>query len=490
MSLSLSAPKQWNLSLQPPLAWTAILGFVLITVVGTLIAPGRIMNLVFPASAFAVAALLYFRYPLLYNGFSWWIWFATAFVRRLIDFRGGFTDPSPVLLAPLLVTGLTLLTMGRYLPTALRSGGLPFVMTMGAVVYGFLVKVIDKPSPTALISLLDWLVPITYGFHLFVQWRDYPNYRQNLQRTFVWGVLVMGAYGIIQFMLAPAWDLAWLTNSNMVTANGFHGKTLGPFAIRVFSTMHSVEPFGAVLTGGLLLMFTSKEVVNLPASIVGYLTFLFTMMRSAWIGWAAGLLTLIGSLTTKAKLRLVLTITVILLCVLPLATMEPFSEAIGGRLQTLVDFQTDDSAQGRQEDFKYYIASAVTNVTGSGIERQSWDNTILALLNYIGWVGTVPYLGGMLLIVMQLFLSPAGRIDPFIAVSRAIVVSCLVRLPANGIVFGPSCVLLWGFLGIGLAAIKYHHHQAQLNSTQLSLNNLSYPTPLPPYVSEHLSPPN
>lgn len=481
MSSSLSAPKPWNLSLQPPLAWVAILGFVLITAAGVLGAPGKVMNLVFPASAFAVGALLYFRYPLLYNGFSWWIWFVTAFVRRMVDFRGGFTEPSPVLLAPLLVMGLTILTVGRYLPSASRSGGLPFVMTMGAVIYGFLIKIIDEPSPTALVSLLDWLIPIAYGFHLFVHWQDYPNYRQNLQRTFVWGVLVMGVYGIFQFMTAPAWDMAWLTNSNMITANGFHGKTPGPFAIRVFSTMHSVEPFASVLTGGLLLMFTSKGALNLPASIVGYLTFLFTMMRSAWIGWIAGLLTLVGSLTTKAKMRLVLTTAVMFLCVLPLATMEPFADAVGARLQTLTNVQEDDSAAGRQEDFKKYLGSLATNVVGYGIERETWDNTILALLNYLGWLGAVPYMGGLILIVLKLFFGEEGRIDPFVAVSRAIVVSCLVRFPANGLVFGSSCVLLWGFLGIGLAAVKYHQHQYQ---QRLNLSSMDNSTTFPPYQSK------
>lgn len=459
MSLTTTPTKSPILQFQPTLAWTVILGFVVFTALGSLALPGRLMNLLYPAASFLVAGFLYFRYPLLYNGFCWWNWFSCAFIRRIVDYQGSFTQVSPILLAPLLATGFTLVTVWRHLPKAGAQGTFPFVLTMGTVIYGFLLGLIEQPGINLFVSLIDWLIPISYGFHLYVHWREYPSYRQNLQTIFTWGVLVMGVYGVIQFVLAPPWDLDWLTNSNMVTANGFHNKQgAGPFAIRVFSTMHSVEPFGSVLTGGLLLLFDYKSKLSLPAAIPGYMAFLFTMYRSGWIGWFSGLLVMFGSLRAKAKMRLIISLLLLFIAILPLANMEPFASDISSRMQTFSNIQEDGSASGRQEDFRRNLQLLSTQFVGEGIARGSWDNTLVALLVYLGWFGTIPYLGGLLLATSKLFLSSQSRTDTFISVARAVVASCLIRIAVNGLIFGPSCLILWAFLGIGLAAIKYHHH--------------------------------
>ena len=88
------------LRFRPALAWVGILGLICITGLGTLAGAGGILRLLFPLGATAVGVLLYMRYPLLYVGFTWWIWFLTPLVRRLIDQRSGWQDPSIVLLAP------------------------------------------------------------------------------------------------------------------------------------------------------------------------------------------------------------------------------------------------------------------------------------------------------------------------------------------------------------------------------------------------------
>lgn len=441
-------------------AWAAILALVLLTSLGAFGIGSKLLNLLFPATASIIGGFLYFRYPILYNGFSWWIWFLVAFVRRLIDSQVGYTDSSPILLTPHLVMGYTFITLFKQLPSSYRKGSLPFILAFVGVLYGFCIALINRTVPIAVISMLDWLIPISYGFHLFVNWRNYPNYRQNLQNVFVWGALIMGAYGIYQYLIAPDWDMAWLINSKMITANGYHDKEgAGPMAIRVFSTMHSIEPFSTVLTGALLILLSTRSWIQFPASAIGYLSLLLTMMRSAWIGWFAGLLMLFSTLKAKFQIRLILTFLVIIMCLLPLATMDEFSENIGNRLQTLSNVQEDDSATGRQKGFEASIGPALTSFVGQGISRESQDNTLLVLMFNLGWVGTLPYLGGIAVIVTKLFGSTEGRHDPFLGSARAIVVSVLVRILVNNIAFGVSSVLLWGFLGIGMAAVQYHQHQ-------------------------------
>ena len=450
-----TTPKRgFQLSLQPALAWMAIIGLAIFTVLLVVAGAGKILNYVFPAGAFLVGVFLYFRAPLLYTGFCWWIWFLAPLVRRLADFRGGgFTDPSPILLAPYLVTLVTLITLRKHLPNASRQGGMPFILAIVGTVYGFLVGAINKSIQTAVLGFLDWLPPVLFGFHLFVNWREYPSYRQNLERTFVWGTVVMGVYGVIQFLIAPEWERFWLTNAAIVSAGSPE-----PLGMRVWSTMSSPEPFAAVITAGLLLLFSAQSPVGFVASAGGYLSFLLTLVRSAWLGWVVGLIAMLGSLNPKFQMRLLVTVLVMTICVVPLATIEPFSDVISERVSSLADPQNDNSAIVRQGNYEKNLGRALTNVMGEGIGGAGFDSAVLTTLLNLGWFGTIPYIGGMLLLTFKLFQSSEGKSDPFVGAVRAIILSCLVRFPVNGVTAEASGMVLWGFLGIGMAAMMYYRN--------------------------------
>jgi hypothetical protein len=434
---------------------------VLFTVLGILAGAGKILNLVFPIAALAVGIRLYFSYPILYIGFSWWILFLTPLIRRLADYRSSYTEPSPLLLAPYLVMGVTLVTVWRYLPTIHRQGGLPFVLSLVGIFYGILIGLINRAPFAVARSCLDWLAPVTFGFHLFVNWRDYPSYRQNIYRVFLWGTLVMGFYGVFQYVVAPEWERLWLINSGMTSSQGLPQ----PFGMRVWSTMASVEPFSAVMAACLLLLFTSRGALSISASVGGYLSFLLSMGRSAWVGWLGGLLTLTGYLKPKHQMRLMITVLVIALLVVPLTTIEPFSKTINNRLSTFSNLEEDGSAKGRKDSFEYLIGSALTSFVGEGIGGPGYDSSILLPLFHLGWFGTIPYMGGMFLLVFGVFQSSEGSFDVFTGAVRAIVMSALVRLPVNNSIVGSSGIVLWGFLALGMAAQKYYHHQRTAQRT-------------------------
>jgi hypothetical protein len=212
--ISLTTPsvkKGFSIRLQPASAWIAILGLILLSTLLIVAGAGKILNLAFPGGAFIIGVFLYFRYPILYIGFSWWMWFLTPLVRRLADYRGSFTDPSPILLAPYLVLLITLVTLGKHLPKINRQGGLPFMLSFIGLAYAYLVGIIQNSPIQVTIALLEWLVPVLFGFHLFVNWRNYPSYRQNIDRVFTWGVFIMGIYGVIQYLVAPDWDQCWIS---------------------------------------------------------------------------------------------------------------------------------------------------------------------------------------------------------------------------------------------------------------------------------------
>ena len=102
-----------------------------------------------------------------------------------------------------------------------------------------------------------------------------------------------------------------------------------------------------------------------------------------------------------------------------------------------------------------------------GIGNKSYDSAILTALFNLGWLGTLPYITGILLLSFSLFQSGNFSFDPFVGASQAIVLGSLAQLPLGSPMVELKGMLLWGFLGIGMAAIKYYRHQqmAELNES-------------------------
>lgn len=457
---SRSPQKEFSLGLQPALPWTAILGFCLVSALLILVGAGKILNLLFPAGALAIGGLLYFRSPVLYVGFTWWLWFLTPLVRRLADYRSSFTDPSPILLAPILVTSIAIITLVRYLPQSYKQGGLPFILCLLGVFYSFAIGLVQNPIVPTILDLLDWLTPLLFGFHIFINWRSYPLYRHNLQRVFLWGVLIMGTYGVWQYLVAPQWDGFWLEN---ISATSF--GTPEPLKIRVWSTMNSPQSFAGMIVPGLLLLFSSIENLRFPASIAGYLALLLSLARSAWLGGLVGFLVLIPFLKARLQLRILIGLVVGALLIIPLTTIEPFSTAISSRLETLSNVQADHSYQTRVLGYQNVIGLALVEYFGKGmgntmsIGMGSNDSGILKLLFSMGYLGTFLYLSGLLLLVINLFQRTSRQSDYFVSVSRSVAIGTLAQIGLNIVTIAPIGIAMWGFVAMGIAAQKYDQQQ-------------------------------
>src|ERR1700760_3963682 len=81
---------------------------------------GSVLRIELPAMAFGIGLILYVRRPVQYAQYTLWVWFLAPLFRRLVDWRFGFVDPNMVLLAPFLVSGISILSL---LPSFRRSGG-------------------------------------------------------------------------------------------------------------------------------------------------------------------------------------------------------------------------------------------------------------------------------------------------------------------------------------------------------------------------------
>ena len=463
-AIELNIPQKRSFNfLQPADAWGIIILFVFVTAlllgIGSL--GSKILNVLYPLGAFVVGWRLYFRHPVLYTGFVWWVFFLTPFIRRVSDFHAGaLTEPSPMLLAPYAAVIVCAHTLYCNLSKTRENGSAPFVVAMAGVVYGYLIGLINSSNfPSVTVAFLEWISPLLFAYHLYIHWDRYPEYCRNLQKVFLWGVLVMGAYGVYQYLVAPDWDRFWLINSPIKTSAG----QPVPFGIRVWSTLNAPGPFACFMATGLLILLSSQSVLVAPAAGVGALAFLLSAVRTGWLGWILGMISISTSIKPKQQLKLVVSMVVLSILIIPLATMEPFASTISSRVESLADINNDGSFQARQFLYNALIDDAITTYIGKGIGVSGgYDSAILVMLFDLGWIGAIPYVGSLVLLIVTIFKSPKQTKDIFSSIIRAVILQSVFYLFAGATMKGGPGMLLWPFLAMGLAGRNHYYYEAQL----------------------------
>ena len=234
----------------------ALLWFVTTLLIGA--HQGTVLTLAFPVLAILTGLWLYFKSPARYIGFMWWLWFLSPEVRRLADWsKGSFTPTSLIQVAPLAVTMISALSLLRYYKLLAQRRGLPVLLILLGLVYAFLVGVMSSGPLAATYDLANWLYPILIGFHIMANTRQYPQYRDTIVNTFIWGMLVMGGYGLVQFFIMPQWDALWMLGSQMNS----QGDPV-PMGVRVFSTMNSSGPFAFAMMGAMVFVMAATHRVR------------------------------------------------------------------------------------------------------------------------------------------------------------------------------------------------------------------------------------
>ncbi len=452
---------------KPAGAWYAILGLISITLLLTLGHAGALVRVGFPLGAFVVGVYLYRTAPILYMGFTWWIWFLSPWTRRMVDFFSSWVDPSPLLLTPPLVTLIAGATLIQKIPNLSKDGGLPFVLAIAAVVYSYLVGIIQAPFVPATIAIINWLPPMFFAFHILANWQDYPKFKANTQRVFLWATLILGLYGVVQFLVVPGWDKLWMDMSKM--------NSIGipePLQIRVFSTMNAPGPYAVVMMAGLLFLLTNPNPLGFASSGIGYLGFLISSVRSCWLGWAVGLVSLIGTLKSNLQMRLLVVILIMALAVLPLTMMEPFATTIGKRMSSISNVKDDVSLQERARGHELVTDIVLSKWLGAGMGAADGktnrfdhalfpigvhDSTFLELMFTLGWAGAIPYLSGFGLIFMNMMLAKIVKLDPFASACRAVSIGVFAQVGLGSIFLGISGVFVWGFAAMVIVAQRHYN---------------------------------
>ena len=444
--------------------WIPIILFWVFPFAFYLVHLSSVTNYLFPAAAFALGMALYRSHPALYLSHTWWLWFITPEIRRLVDYQIGFQPISLIMLSPYLVTGLAFFTVITYLPQLRYKALFPMVLALFGVIYGYLVGIINAGIMPATFGLLNWILPILFGLHTAIYWREYEGFKRTIYRTFVWGSLVMGLYGLFQFMDPPPWDRYWMISSKMLSI----GLPL-PFHVRIFSTMNSPGPFAMELMGTLLMLAAGGGFWRVPAAVFGYSAFLLSLVRTAWGGWAVGILYLIYRFKPKNLIRYFFGALLVAMLALPVLTFGPIAKDLNNRFASIQHVQQNASYQARVSFYEHFLGEAFDTPIGQGIGNVGvaarlsssghvvdFDSGIMEIPYVLGWLGGSLFFLGTVWISLYVSLSKWTKLDPFMAVSSAIALATLSTIPLFNNLIGTAGMFFWAFVGMAVAGIRYH----------------------------------
>jgi O-antigen ligase/polysaccharide polymerase Wzy-like membrane protein len=421
-------------------------------------------QLLFPWLALVGSFILFRSDPEFHVSYLWYLWFVTPLVRRLIDYQSGWNEQSPVLLTPLLATGVCLLTLLRHLPKLARGSLVPFAMTLVALPIPLLIGMLTVGPAASVYSALTWLVPLALGYHFAVQPERYPGFARATQSAFAWGALGMGIYGILQFVHPMPWDQFWMLNSGM----GSIGQPIA-YQVRVFSTLNSPLPFAVTMLAALLILLTRRPLVHWVVGAPAYVSFLLSLARTAWLAWVIGVLTYAAYLSGRARMRVLSlagAFVVVLVLLLALGTVV---EPIKARFQSLGELQEDVSYNERATLYVDYARNIIAAPLGQGLGytggatrlasqegARDLDSGIIDIFVSLGWVGALLVGFGMVTMVLRLLRRREAPDDHFAAAARGIVLGLLGAILSLNTLAGLAGAVFWGALGLALAAQTQH----------------------------------
>lgn len=411
---------------------------------------GKLLTLFYPAAAVLAGFVLYRRHPVHWVSFALWTIFLTPSVRRFSDFYSGAFNPiSPIMIVPMAVTALGAIGVIRYHRVFAQRRAMPLMLVLFGVIYGFVIGVLRVGPMPAMVGLANWCAPILMSFHLLIHWRRYGEFRRVLLLTFRYGALVMGVYGVIEFVVMPPWDAFWLIGSQMHS----EGDPV-PFGIRVASTMNSSGPFAIAAMVSMLFLLADSGRVRAIAACAMLLALMFTSVRTAWGGLVIGLVIPLSALSMRMRMRLIGSAVMLGVLALPVLTIDKLADPVLKRMQSFGNLSQDQSFSDRSRFYAQFMDTALTDFAGQGLgstgaatkldssnpsQFVNFDSGLMEIPFVLGWPGTLMFVGGLVWMVARAFVCAMSiRKDRFAASAVGITIALLVMLLSSNMLVGLS----------------------------------------------------
>ncbi len=399
-----------------------------------------VVLLAYPAAALLVALTLLFRgRTSSYLVLVVVLWLVSHEVRRVVDWQSVYHPFSPITTAGPLVSlaGLPFaLAARRAVQRDVRT-----LMTVALVVlgYGLAVGVVRNGAVPAVADLLTLAGPVATGLWVLAVPQDDARLRSVLRSTALWALALLGTYTVVQFLVLPAWDQAWLVESGV----GSLGRPF-PGEFRAFGTLSTTGPLGQTLAVLLLLAVAERRSrLQVPAMVVGLVGLGVTLVRAGWIGTVLGIAVMLYLGRARAG-RLVAIVAVLLVGLVLVG--GPIYTAISTRAaETATEGTQDQSLQARLAFQAQVAPQTLSDPVGDGmgstglatdlsVDQQSsssdfrtFDSGLFETLTRYGVLA-----GGALLV----------------SLSTAVV--CIVRRARHGTVFDAACAAAIVALSVNL----------------------------------------
>lgn len=404
---------------------------------------GRGLQIIIPLGCVAVAFQVIKKRPDTYVRLVLWTWFLTPFIRRVVDYRCGFSDQNLILTAPLLVASVALfgIRSSRQNSAINVRRLLPFLMAIGGVTFGALIGLYLHPTIGLLHIALAWYAPIFFGLYLCCHPERYQQQRKVIVSTFLQALIWLGIYGIFQYIVMPGWDVFWLTNVMDVSGANAFGRA-EPGMLRVWSTFNAPGTFAIVLFAGMILLSFEHSRWKIPAFGLAVVDLALTLIRTAWLGFGVALIIMMFTAGLKS-LHKYLLILIALVCCAPLVNYIPgVADLVHDRIQTFTNLKGDESYQDRQDLYQASTRTIMVSPFGTGhMSGIPIDSGIFEMLLSLGWPGTAAYVAGLLIALGNPYLFLRCR-DLFLKSCLAVAIALVsMLLSGNTLVDLPGGIL-------------------------------------------------
>lgn len=408
-----------------PASWigtVALVGLLATTIALLFSGRSALLTLVFPAMAVGASAILSVTDPARYLALVAWLWMVSPFVRRVVDAQNGWNPQNAILLAPLLASAIGAVAVVQHAGRLRRRVALPMVLALVALAGGIAVGLGTSAPSLVLYAGLSWAAPVLLGLYVAVQPEHHVRMHRALGAALLVGLMVIGAYGVAQFVSPPLWDRLWMLNSRMNSIG-----TPEPFLVRVFSTLNAPGPLAQFLSAAVLMVLAREGARKWPPVLLGIVGLLLALARSAWLGFAVGAIALFVMTHTRVRrgmmaLGAVTAVAITLVGTAPLpASLDAMRQTVTSRITTMRELSMDDSFRARRYLIPAVMAQIGEQPLGSGLgatlvggargaatsrladQGLYLDNGILEILLVLGWFGGLLFLGGAGLALLDAF---------------------------------------------------------------------------------------
>lgn len=323
----------------------------------------KLLELVFLVLCMLIGLYIQFKSPHVLIPYSLLIWTISPEVRRLLDWSfQSYSDTSIIMLTPYSVSLILLITTLKHFNRIDSRIRLIIKIIGVALIYGFILGFM-KYGLSSVYDLLSLFVPFLVLLYVSASQFDKEVWDKWL-RSFAYLAVLVGVYGIYQFLVLPPWDHFWMTTADM--------NSVGipePQKFRVFSLLNSPGPAGMFLGFALAIMIVQKKwrAFGIVGIMIVAFALLLTLVRVGWITCVIMIVAYFARSRLKSKVQLVALGVIMVLAYTFILPLLPGANQVSSRISTFESLEEDHSFNERLDFAKYIISDVISNPIGRGL---------------------------------------------------------------------------------------------------------------------------